>query len=192
MASYIEYTRRLAEATPPERNRVVDFWRAAAICVVVFGHWLAASIWVTPDGEIELLNSLEWVPYAGWITWIVQVMPIFFLAGGYANARGLGRVERGEQLRGDGLDDSVTGEGCKHRKVSPVGGHGVRRAPFVGQLTEELADSLLDLHWVLLSCPESQSSRDIQAREGDSFKSYLTQSQPVSELAHSAGEGGAR
>lgn len=101
MTSYAAHTRRLAEATPPERNRVVDFWRATAICVVVFGHWLAASIWLKPDGEIELLNSLEWVPYAGWITWLVQVMPIFFIAGGYANARGLGKVERGEQLRRD-------------------------------------------------------------------------------------------
>jgi hypothetical protein len=101
MASYLAYTRELAAATPPERNRVVDFWRAAAICVVVVGHWLAASIWLQPDGEIALLNSLEWVPYAGWITWIVQVMPVFFIAGGYANARGLGKVERGEQLRRD-------------------------------------------------------------------------------------------
>ncbi|HSF86241.1 MAG TPA: acyltransferase [Acidimicrobiia bacterium] len=101
MSSYVDHTRGLAEATPASRNRVVDFWRAAAICVVVFGHWLAASIWLTPSGEIELLNSLEWVPYAGWITWLVQVMPIFFIAGGYANARGLGKVERGEQLRRD-------------------------------------------------------------------------------------------
>lgn len=99
MKKYLAYTRNLAEQTPPERNRVVDFWRATAILMVVFGHWLAASIWLRPDGEIELLNSLEWVPYAGWITWVVQVMPIFFLAGGYANARGLRKVELGEQRR---------------------------------------------------------------------------------------------
>ncbi len=99
MKKYLAYTRKLAEATPSARNRVVDFWRVVAIIVVVFGHWLAASIWLRPDGEIELLNSLEWVPYAGWITWIVQVMPVFFLAGGYANARGLGKVERGDEQR---------------------------------------------------------------------------------------------
>ncbi len=99
MKKYLAYTRKLAEDTPSTRNRVVDFWRATAILVVVFGHWLAASIWLQPDDEIVLLNSLEWVPYAGWITWLVQVMPIFFLAGGYANARGLGKVERGEERR---------------------------------------------------------------------------------------------
>ncbi|MCP3997761.1 MAG: acyltransferase [bacterium] len=99
MKKYLSHTRRLAAATPPERNRVVDFWRAAAILTVVFGHWLAASIWLTPGGETKLLNSLEWVPYASWVTWIVQVMPVFFIAGGYANARGLSRVQSGDELR---------------------------------------------------------------------------------------------
>jgi surface polysaccharide O-acyltransferase-like enzyme len=99
MKKYLTHTRRIAAATPTDRNRIVDFWRALAILTVVFGHWLAASIWLRPDGEIALLNSLQWVPYAGWVTWLVQVMPIFFLAGGYANARALGKVERGEEQR---------------------------------------------------------------------------------------------
>ncbi len=98
---YLVYTRRLAAETPASRNRVVDFWRVLAILMVVCGHWLAVSIWVLPDGSTDLLNSLEWVPYAGWITWLVQVMPVFFLAGGYANARALSRVSAGEQLRRD-------------------------------------------------------------------------------------------
>ncbi len=101
MNKYLIYTRGLATATPASRNRIVDFWRAVAILVVVFGHWLAASIWLQPNDEIALLNSLEWIPYAGWVTWIVQVMPIFFLAGGYANARGLRKVAAGEELRRD-------------------------------------------------------------------------------------------
>ncbi len=101
LQQYVEYTGDLAQQTPPTRNRIVDFWRVVAIGVVVIGHWLAASIWKQPDGEIALLNSLEWIPYAGWITWVVQVMPVFFLAGGYANARGLRKVVAGEQLRRD-------------------------------------------------------------------------------------------
>jgi len=94
---YWAYTGRLAAATPAERNRVVDFWRALAILMVVGGHWLAVTIWVQPDGTTDLLNSLEWVPYAGWVTWLFQVMPVFFLAGGYANARALRRVSAGDQ-----------------------------------------------------------------------------------------------
>ena len=101
MKKYLAYTARLAADTPVNRNRTVDFWRALAILVVMFGHWLAASIWLQPDGEIALLNSLEWIPYSAWVTWLVQVMPIFFLAGGYANARGLRKVIAGDELRRD-------------------------------------------------------------------------------------------
>ena len=99
MRRYLAYTDRLAAETPASRNRIIDFWRATAILVVVFGHWLAASIWLQPDGEIALMNSLQWIPYAAWITWVVQVMPIFFFVGGYANARALGRVAVGQQPR---------------------------------------------------------------------------------------------
>lgn len=99
MREYLAHTRSLASATPPSRNRVVDFWRVAAIGVVAVGHWLAVAIWLQPNEEIALLNSLEWVPHAAWVTWLVQVMPVFFLAGGYANAKGLRRVIAGEQRR---------------------------------------------------------------------------------------------
>ena len=36
---------RLAAQTPPERNRYVDFLRAASICVVILGHWLVVAIY---------------------------------------------------------------------------------------------------------------------------------------------------
>jgi hypothetical protein len=80
---------RAVRATPPTRNRVVDTWRVIALVAVVFGHWLAASIWVTPDGDTLVMNTLEWIPYAGWATWVIQVMPIFFFVGGYANAKAI-------------------------------------------------------------------------------------------------------
>ena len=88
-STYLRGVSEAAEHTPAHRNRVVDTWRVIALLVVVFGHWLAASIWVRPDGETVVMNTLEWIPYAGWFTWIVQVMPIFFFVGGYANARAL-------------------------------------------------------------------------------------------------------
>jgi hypothetical protein len=77
--------------TPADRNRVVDTWRVIALAVVVLGHWLSASVWIQSDGEVTVMNTLEWIPYAGWFTWVVQVMPIFFFVGGYANARALDR-----------------------------------------------------------------------------------------------------
>lgn len=89
MNEYLAYTRKIANSTPPDRNRIVDTVRAGAILVVVLGHWLAASIWLQANDEIALMNSLEWIPYAGWVTWVVQVMPIFFVVGGYSNGRAL-------------------------------------------------------------------------------------------------------
>ena len=76
--------RALTDATPATRNRVVDFLRALAITVVVIGHWLMAAV-VIRDGEVvpnALLNIADWTHP---LTWIFQVMPIFFLVGGYAN-----------------------------------------------------------------------------------------------------------
>jgi hypothetical protein len=83
---YKDAVDRAVENTPASRNRVVDIWRVAALLIVVFGHWLAASVWVQPDGTVTVMNTLEWIPYAAWATWLVQVMPIFFFVGGYANA----------------------------------------------------------------------------------------------------------
>jgi len=80
-----------ASKTPSTRNRVVDAWRVVALAFVVFGHWISASIWVTDDGTVKALNTLEWIPNGDYWTWLFQVMPIFFLVGGYANAVALER-----------------------------------------------------------------------------------------------------
>jgi hypothetical protein len=98
---YLAHTRRLAAATPASRNRVVDFWRVAAILIVICGHWLAASVWVKADGGMAFRNSLEWIPGGTWVTWIFQVMPVFFFAGGYSNLRGLAAINAGSQARSD-------------------------------------------------------------------------------------------
>lgn len=92
-ARYMAGVDQAVERTPSDRNRVVDTWRVIALTVVVLGHWLSASVWIRSDGDVTVMNTLEWIPYAGWFTWVVQVMPIFFLVGGFANARALERTE---------------------------------------------------------------------------------------------------
>ena len=71
-------------ATPASRNRVVDFLRAAAITVVVLGHWTIIA--VDADGGILPHGVLDGATWTHPLTWIFQVMPIFFLVGGYSNA----------------------------------------------------------------------------------------------------------
>ncbi|KGM13157.1 acyltransferase [Cellulomonas bogoriensis 69B4 = DSM 16987] len=85
--------RRLAEATPARRDRYVDLLRAVAIVMVVLGHWLASAVTVT-DGELGGVNLLYEVDWAPWATWVFQVMPVFFLVGGYANAASFAKQRR--------------------------------------------------------------------------------------------------
>lgn len=72
-------------ATPPDRNRYADALRLASIAVVVLGHWLLAVI-VLVDGRLVGDTLLAVAPWTRWLTWVFQVMPLFFLVGGYANA----------------------------------------------------------------------------------------------------------
>jgi hypothetical protein len=62
----------------------VDFLRAASITVVVFGHWLMAAVFVS-DGRLQLADTLHLAPWTQWLTWVFQVMPLFFIVGGYSN-----------------------------------------------------------------------------------------------------------
>ncbi|MEO1244948.1 MAG: acyltransferase [Pseudomonadota bacterium] len=85
--------KELAEATPAERNRYVDFLRAMSILAVVVGHWLIATAWYH-DGEFTTGHLLKDRPETQWLTWLFQVMPVFFIVGGYSNAVSLKSAER--------------------------------------------------------------------------------------------------
>ncbi|MFF0445609.1 acyltransferase family protein [Streptomyces sp. NPDC004609] len=73
--------RELAAATPGTRDRYVDLLRVASLGVVVLGHWLMAA--VTGDG---VGNLLAVVPELQALTWVLQVMPVFFFVGGFSHA----------------------------------------------------------------------------------------------------------
>jgi hypothetical protein len=75
----------LADRTPASRNRYVDFLRAVSMVVVTVGHWLAAAPYIDAAGALAPDHILTVVPWTAWLTWVVQVMPIFFIVGGYAN-----------------------------------------------------------------------------------------------------------
>lgn len=84
----------LAEKTPPERNRYVDFLRALSILFVIVGHWLiAAAIFNEQTGSMDMVDIFKVKPSTQWLTWLFQVMPIFFIVGGYSNAISLRSAE---------------------------------------------------------------------------------------------------
>jgi Acyltransferase family len=84
---------RLVRATPESRDRVVDAARALSIVVVTLWHWTLSVTHRTADGALAMPNPIHVVP-GGWLaTWVLQVMPVFFLVGGYANLVGWQRAQ---------------------------------------------------------------------------------------------------
>ncbi len=79
----------LAAQTRSDRNRAIDAYRAIAMLAVAFGHWLVIAVGVDNDGSIVARNALEVAPELGWLTWVFQVMPLFFVVGGFSSAMSL-------------------------------------------------------------------------------------------------------
>ncbi len=73
--------------TDRNRDRAVDVARLTALIVVMFGH--CALLLATIDSSgVRIGNLLGEIPAIAPVTWVVQVMPLFFLAGGAAGAYG--------------------------------------------------------------------------------------------------------
>ena len=104
----------LADRTPSSRNRYVDFLRAMSMLVVTVGHWLAAAPYFDANGALTSSHILSVAPWTAWLTWILQVMPIFFIVGGYANGISWRAAQR------DGRSYAAWLEGRLRRLVWPI------------------------------------------------------------------------
>lgn len=70
---------------PADRDRIVDAARALSLVVVVAGHaFMGVVSW--QYGVPKVGNLLAAFPWTQAITWIFQIVPLFFFAGGAANA----------------------------------------------------------------------------------------------------------
>ncbi|MEV8636464.1 acyltransferase [Streptosporangium sp. NPDC051023] len=82
---------------PPGRDPFIDLLRVFGMALVVLQHW-SMPVLSFAEGRISTGNALS----TGWawaITWISQVMPLVFFAGGAANAISWrGSVRRGETI----------------------------------------------------------------------------------------------
>ncbi|MET8984523.1 acyltransferase [Nonomuraea wenchangensis] len=71
---------------------MVDAARALCIVVVTLWHWTLSVTHRTAAGNLTMPNPIHAVP-GGWLaTWVLQIMPVFFLVGGYANLVGWQRA----------------------------------------------------------------------------------------------------
>ncbi len=80
---------RIDDATPPGRDRVVDALRAGSILVVVLWHCCMSVLQWNDRGALSMPNPIDTIP-GGWLaTWVLQVMPLFFIVGGYGSLTSL-------------------------------------------------------------------------------------------------------
>ena len=91
----------LVSRTPATRDRYVDLLRVLALGLVMLGHFLMAGVVRGPDDSLVVFNSLVHLPRAQVLTWLFQVMPVFFVVGGFSHARTWRSVTR----RGGGYAD---------------------------------------------------------------------------------------
>src|SRR3954469_9731207 len=71
--------------SPAARELSVDFYRVLAMVFVVSGHWLVSAV-TFRDGRFGNDYPLVVLPWTQWLTLLFQVVPVFFLVGGYASA----------------------------------------------------------------------------------------------------------
>ena len=91
MTSITAEQRRTLLAT---RDLSVDLVRVCCVLAVVVLHSLMLGLVVQPDGGIGWRNVVQaqaWFPVASWFG---QLMPLFFLLGGFAGWQGWASVER--------------------------------------------------------------------------------------------------
>lgn len=73
-----------AAHTPVDRDRVIDAARAVSLLIVVVGHGFMAVVgW--ESGVPRVGNVLAAYSWTQALTWIFQIIPLFFFAGGAAN-----------------------------------------------------------------------------------------------------------
>ncbi|WP_128980047.1 acyltransferase family protein [Streptomyces roseicoloratus] len=76
---------RIESGTPAHRDRAVDGLRALALLAVPTGHWLLGGFTLSADGAIHNASPLSTFGGLAPVSWVLQMLGIFFLVGGYAS-----------------------------------------------------------------------------------------------------------
>ncbi|MCX5201414.1 acyltransferase [Streptomyces sp. NBC_00237] len=77
---------KIDSRTPDHRDRAVDGLRALALLAVPTGHWLLGGFTVDADaGSLHNASPLSTFSGLSPLSWVLQMLGIFFLVGGYAS-----------------------------------------------------------------------------------------------------------
>lgn len=70
------------------RDLTLDLARVVCVLLVVLIHLLQTGVGPGPDGALVASRPLEEQPWFAAATWVGQIMPLFFVVGGFASATG--------------------------------------------------------------------------------------------------------
>ena len=73
-------------APMPDRDPVIDLARFFCLALVVVGHTMMVSPVLHPDGTVTSENTLGDQRWFEPVVWVLQIMPLFFVAGGHHRA----------------------------------------------------------------------------------------------------------
>ncbi|MFJ1574993.1 acyltransferase [Streptomyces sp. NPDC088182] len=76
---------KIEARTPAHRDRAIDGLRALALLAVPTGHWLLGGFTLDAGGALH--NASPLAAFGGFapVSWVLQMLGIFFLVGGYAS-----------------------------------------------------------------------------------------------------------
>ncbi|WP_393057811.1 acyltransferase [Streptomyces sp. LN549] len=76
---------RIESRTPAHRDRALDGLRALALLAVPTGHWLLGGFRLDDDGALHNASPLSAFGALAPFSWVLQMLGVFFLVGGYAS-----------------------------------------------------------------------------------------------------------
>ncbi|WP_251448443.1 acyltransferase family protein [Microbacterium sp. USTB-Y] len=86
-----------ARAVPAGRDLTLDLTRVACVVLVVFVHILFTGVGRRADGSLLIERTVEGQSWFDAASWILNIMPLFFVVGGYSARAGW----RSAQARGE-------------------------------------------------------------------------------------------